>query len=336
TSLWATAMGADQRTTWQPVIETAVIYAGEAFQNDDLKPGLSWLSRQAEEKGASRAYLLDYARVLTSSAQTHLAAETTQQLTALIEHGLDALAEDDPALALLMMPNLFQPIIETLQRYSPYWQIEYQRRSATAIAADVRALVGFLADELTGINEGRFLTAVDMQRHYLMHQGICTAYYQQLIDLAVEVLRPLLDEDSAERATVALEAANAALESENPLVLAMADRQDEIVTFVIDHLQKNHADWVNNYPGGWDDATTDMYYWLGYLTDALTFNHPEYLAAHVGWLYDYGRQRSNTGDHIRVSLIALGHGVKNYLPDHARSILGVMQGALARLPQTAG
>lgn len=69
---------------------------------------------------------------------------------------------------------------------------------------------------------------------------------------------------------------------------------------------------------GGKDATTDLYYWVAYLTDSLTFNNTALLANHVGWLCELARQNNTTGEHIRLSLIALGQAIKTWLPNQAR------------------
>jgi len=330
--LWGDVLNANPQTAWQPIVQSAVAYAGDALQVGSLLPTFKWLLAQTEKLGGSRAYLVDFTLALRQSAKQRLPSETAQKLETLLDQTLVKLAEEDPALTLMLIPRLIEGIIGSLAQYSPYWQISYQRRSANLLAADLRALISFLSDELMELNQIGFLNAVDLQRRYLLRQGICTAYYQQMIETTEQSIQAVLDSETFQRAQVLLEAANASIESEHPLVLQLAEKQDQLVDFVIDYMRSSHPTWVSQYPNGWDDASTDLYYWLAYLTDAITFKSPVILASHVAWLYELARQKGSDGGHIRLSLIALGRAVKDFMPNEAREILTVMQHALARLP----
>jgi hypothetical protein len=331
-ALWTAVMGENQRSEWQPLVNAAVAYAADALDTGDLKPTIKWLTTSAAERGGSRAYVLDSLLALRSAAARHVNSSTAAQLSTLIDDGLTTLANDDPALSFLLAPNLIEPILGTLRQYSPYWQVDYQRRSADALASDTRALIGALADDLISGNTTIFTHTIDLQHHALMAQGICTAYYQQMIDLITEAIPAHLDADSAQRATVLLEGANATLESDHPAVLALADAQETVIDFVIGHLRATYPTWVQTYPGGWSDAETDVAYWLAYLSDAVTYNNPAFLSAHVTWLYDLAARRGGDAEPIRVTLIALGHAIKTSLPQHSRILLTIMQAALTRLP----
>jgi len=331
-AIWGDVLSINQQSGWQSVIESAVAYIGDAFQTNNLLPTLKWLLAQTQRLGGSRAYLVDFTLALRQSVKLRLSAETAQKLEQMLDQTLVKLAEEDSALALLLIPRLVESIITTLSHYSPYWQLSYQRRSANQLAADIRALISFLSDELLGLNQVGFLAAVDVQRRYLLRQGVCTAYYQQIIETTQQGVQGVLDQETFMRAQVLLEAASASVESEHPLVLQIAHKQDQLVEFVIEYMRGNHPAWVSEYPSGWDDATTDLYYWLAYLTDTLNFKNGAILANHVAWLYELARNKGSDGDHIRLSLIALGRAIKDFMPNEARDILTVMQPALARLP----
>lgn len=332
-AFWTHITPAEDQPTRRQAVHGAVAQAAQGFNVDSLRPVLAWVQAQAQPFGASRAYLLAFTQALRQSARQHVPAHTAQEFDTRLIRGLEALTDDDPALALLQIPDLVAPIIQNLRGYSPYWQVDYQRRSQAAITQDVFALIGFLADDLMELTDVGFPTAADQQRHYLLKQGICTAYYQQVLDLTLDVLQSVVDAETLEKATIVLDAANAILESDNETVLAVAQQQDAIVSFVIHHLQQAHPDWVVNYPGGWQDATTDMYYWLAYLSDALTFNNPGMLAAHIGWLHDYAHSQNRPPAYVRTTLIALGHALKMHVPQQANQLLHIMSTALARLNQ---
>lgn len=329
-SFWSTGLPADGSASWSATLQTFLMQMADAVGNEALYQTLQWLLAKATPYGASRTYLLMLINALHQHGSQHLGADIAQQLQVQLNQALATLTDDDPALALLQTPDFVLPIMSQLRDYSPYWQVSYQRRNRVQLTQDVFILIGFLADSLMSLTDIGFPAAADQQRHYLIKNGICTAYYQQMIDLTAEVLRDLVDEETYDRALIELDAANAVLESDHEYVLLLAEHQDAIVQFVMSHLEEKHPDWVTNYPGGWHDARTDMYYWLGYLTDALTFNNPQILAAHIAWLHEYSRREAST-DHIRVSLIALGHAIKSYLPDQAKYILTVMSAALSKI-----
>lgn len=330
TSIWASLL---RQEGWRTQLETATIYCLQAPDAAALHKSLGVWMEQTEAVGLPRTYQLDFVWALRSAAQAHLQPAAHTALTSKLDDALAALTEEDAALALVRIPNLTAPVLDTLQQYSPYWQVNFDRRSTGAIENDVRVIVGFLANELMEIPTANFMGNVDLHRRYMLLHGICTAYYQQMLDCITEVAHDVLDAETVERAVVLLEAANAMLETEHPVGLAIADAQDNVVDFVIDYLRQNHGNWVSYYPGGWDDATTDMYYWLAYLTDTVTLNNPKLLAAHVGWLQQYNRQQGNDAEHIRVSLIALGHGIKQHLPNHANTLIALMKPSLERLGQ---
>lgn len=329
-AVWHEFIPAHAHQRWSATVESALTHIAHATQ-PSAQPILTWLLGEMNHMGASRAYVLDFVEAAQHSLVTHLGDAAAAPLVERLQRGLTDLAEDDPALTLMQIPNLVDPILATLRDYSPYWQQQYQRRSAARTRHDVFVLIALLADDLMALTTVGFPAAADQHRQYLIKQGICTAYYQQLLDLTLEVLQAVVDEETTERATVLMDAANAILESDNPHILAVAEVQDPIVRFVIEYLQHNHPNWVSHYPGGWDDATTDMYYWLGYLADAMTFDKPHILTAHITWLHQYAQRTNQSGDHIRFSLVALGHAIKMHLPDHALPLLTTMSDALKRL-----
>lgn len=312
-------------------IQTSVEHLLQGLQQGDIQPVLEWLMQQTQSLGGSRAFLLDYVHQLRQAANETLPANLIQSLQAQLDQAMHQLTEDDPALALLQIDNLTEPIVTDLQTYSPYWQMNYERRSREVITNDIRALISLLADDLMELTDHGFVTAADLQRHYLLSQGICTAYYQQMMDFTLDHLQQVLDSETISRTTILIDDANAAMESSNAHVIALAGVQDSVVTFVIEHLQKANPAWVDQYPDGWESARTDLYYWLAYLTDAMTLHQPDLLASHVDWLHHYGRERGGSGDNIRLSLVALGHSIKVSLPDHAVPILTVMQTALSKI-----
>jgi|GEM_PF-2568204 len=329
-SFWSVIFSQQAISGWEPILQSFVLFMADGYQTNNLVPTYKWMLKQLQQKALSPAYLLDFMDALDTLLKEKQLFDVATQLETLNKEALDTLADEDPALALMTMPGLAQPIIQNLRTYSPYWQIDYQRRSQENIKGDVLVLLGTMANELMEIGSGQFISYVDLQRQYLMTQGICTAYYQQIIDLVTETIQPLLDPETAEQAVILLDAANANLESDNPYVLAVAAQQDNLVEFVTGYLKQKHPQWVSNYPGGWNDATTDLYYWLGYLTDAVNFNNPDFVVAHIAWLYEYGLTKNQGGDMVKVSLVALGHAIKQHMPQESPMLLGILQKALAR------
>lgn len=330
-SVWQDFIPAHEETRRHSTIESALMHIVHNGSEQSAQGILSWLLDEMSEIGGSRAYILDFVEAAQHSFSARLDPQSAAPFVNSLQQGLADISEDDPALMLLQIPNLVDPIIETLRDYSPYWQQQYQRRAADKTRRDVFVLIALLADDLMDITNIGFPAATDMHRQYLLKQGICTAYYQQMIDLTMDVLEGVVDAETADQALLLTDAANAILESDDSHILAIADVQDPIVNFVIDYLQQNHPNWVSHYPGGWDDATTDMYYWLGYLSDAMTFGKPQILTAHILWLHDYARRNNQSGDHIKLSLIALGHAIKMHLPEHAAPLLTTMSDGLKRL-----
>lgn len=330
---WTSLVPPEQQSKHKQFIDVAITQAAQGFEVESLRPVLARVQGQFEPYGASRAYTLAFTQALRHSARQHLSQRTAQEFDTRLVRGLESLTDDDPALALLQIPDLAGPIIGTLRDYSPYWQVAYQRRSQASITQDVFVLIALLADDLMELTDVGFPAAADAQRQYLLKQGICTAYYQQVLDLTLDILQGVVERETFEQASLLLDAANAILESDLAIAHTLAERQDHIVSFVITHLQTRYPDWVGNYPGGWEDATTDIYYWLAYLSDTLTFNNPNILASHIAWLYDYANETGKAPETIRTTLVALGHAMKTQVPEHANALLQVMSAALSRLDQ---